>query len=278
MASFWSVERDGGSVVATCPEALRDPSDSRPEWMGQCAAALRDELRLVEIEAGTLLEATLIGSPPPGSDLENVLLYNVGVPAAHVHTGVRLRRQPQSGDSVVQSYQRVPSAVDSEAGGSLLAAVRVPVVDGLEVETARHVWLAVRTVVAAELPAGEAVSPAGIDLRIRFTVESPRRRGDIELVKKLLDGACAAFHAYGSANLDEVAERLARELGTSPEAVRALASSPRGAVLGTHDCFRLHGAGVQVSPADDRIHAADVTFAGGPAPQIEIELREISGH
>jgi hypothetical protein len=92
MASFWSVERDGGSVVATCPEALRYPSDNRPEWMGQCAAALRDELRLVEIEAGTLLEATLIGSPPPGTDLENVLLYNVGVPAAHVHTGVRLRR------------------------------------------------------------------------------------------------------------------------------------------------------------------------------------------
>jgi hypothetical protein len=276
-ASYWSVERDGGTVVATCPEALRYPSDNRPEWMGHCATALRDELRLVEIEAGTLLEATLIGAPPPGAGMENVLLQYVGVPDAHVHAGVRLCQLPQSGDSAVQRYQRVPvAAVESEESGALLAAVRVPVIDGLEVETARHVWLAARTVIAKELPAGEAAAPGGIDLRIRFTVESVRRRGNIELVKKLLDGVCAAFHLYGGANLDEVARRLVLELGGDPERMRELASSPRGALLGAYDCFWLRGEGVQVSPADDRIHAAEVAFVTGAVPQIEIELREIA--
>jgi hypothetical protein len=277
MASYWSVERDGGSVLATCPEALRSGSDSRPEWMGHCAAALRDELRLVEIEAGTLLQATLIGAPPPGADLENVLLYNVNVPDAHVHTGVRLRWLPPSGDSVVQRYERVPiAAVENEVGDPPLAAVRVPVIDGLEVETARHVWLAARTVVAAELPAGVEAPPGGIDLRIRFTVESTRRRGTIDLVKKLLDGVCAAFQSYAGANLDEVARRLALELGTGAEAMRALAASPRGALLGAHDCFWLRGEGVGVTPAGDRIHAAEITLVTGPVPQLEIELREIA--
>jgi hypothetical protein len=47
-------------------------------------------------------------------------------------------------------------------------------------------------------------------------------------------------------------------------------------LLGASDCFWLSGEGVQVSPADDRIHAAEIAFGAGPAPQIEIELRELS--
>jgi hypothetical protein len=277
MPSFWSVERDGGTVVATCPEPLRYQSANRPEWMAHCAAAIRDELRLLEIEAGTLLEATLLGVPPPGADLENVLLYNVGVPAAQVHTGVRLRRLPPLDARAVQRYRRVPlEAVENGEGGALLAAVRVPVADGLELDTARHAWLAARRAVVAELAAGPEAPPGGVDLRIRVVAGSARRRGSIELVKKLLDGVCAAFHVYGGANLDEVTRRLALELGEDPEGVRALATSPRGALLGACDCFWLRGEGVQVSPADDRIHAAEVAFVSGDVAQIEIELREIS--
>jgi hypothetical protein len=47
-------------------------------------------------------------------------------------------------------------------------------------------------------------------------------------------------------------------------------------LLGACDCFWLRGEGVQVSPADDRIHAAEVAFVSGDVAQIEIELREIS--
>src|SRR4051794_24104224 len=107
MAAFWSVERDDGLVVATCPEAIRYQSENRPQWMGHCAAAIRDELRLVEIEAGTLLEATLFGSPPPDESLEDALLAGVGVPAMHVQAGVRLRRLPPPTDGVVQRYRRM---------------------------------------------------------------------------------------------------------------------------------------------------------------------------
>ena len=277
MPSFWSVERDGGTVIATCPEALRYQSDTTPDWMGTCAAAIRDELKLLEIEAGTLLEATLIGTPPPGADLENVLLSNVGVPASQVHAGVRLRRLPPGRAGAVQRYRRVPiAAVESEESGPLLAAVRVPVIDGMELESASAVWLAARQAVVAQIPEGTEAPPGAVELRVRLTPESERRRGSVELVKKLLDGVCAAFHVYGGANLEEVARRLALELGGEPESMRALASSPRGALLGAYDCFWLRGERVQVSPADDRIQAAEIAFVSGGVPQIEIELRGLA--
>ena len=274
MPSFWSVERDGGTVIATCPEALRYQSDDTPDWMASCAAAIRDELKLLEIEPGTLLEATLVGAPPPGADLEDVLLYNVGVPASQVHAGVRLRRLPPGRAGVVQRYRRVPVAVvESEESGPLLAAVRVPLIDGMELESASAVWLAVRQAVVAQIQEGAEAPPGGIELRIRLTPESEQRRGSTELVKKLLDGVSAAFHVHGGANLEEVARRLAHELGGEPESMRALASSRSGAVLGASDCFWLRGERVQVGPADDRIQAAEIAFVSAGAPQIAIELR-----
>lgn len=273
--SFWSVERDRDAVVATCPEPLRYASDNRPEWMARCASALRDELRLLPVEPRTLLEATLIGAPPQGAHLDNVLLYNVGVPAAQMHPGVRLRRQV-SGHSqgVVQRYRRVPIAVaEGEDDGALLARILVPLADGREVDNAREVWLAARRAVVAGLPAAAAAPPGGIDLRLRVVAAADPRRGSVELVKKLLDGVIAAFHAYDGANLDEVVRRLSLELGEDPERLRELALSPRGALLGAYDAFWLGPAGVQVSPADDRIHAAEVVFVSGAVAQLEIELR-----
>jgi hypothetical protein len=278
LPSFWSVERDLDAVVATCPEPLRYASDNRPEWMGRCAAALRDELRLLRVEEQTLLEATLFGVPPPGADLENVLLYNVGVPAAQVHAGVRLRRLPPGrAGEVVQRYRRVPVAVaESEDAGAVLATVIVPITDGREFETARETWLAARRAVVANLSAHTEAPAGGIDLRVRVVAAGDRRRGSVDLIKTLLDGVCASLHLYGGANLDEVVHRLASELGQDPERIRELVASPRGALLGACDCFWLRGTRVQVSPADDRIHAAEVAFVPGPVAQLEVELRGIS--
>lgn len=277
MASYWSVERDGDSVFATIPEPLRYASDTRPEWMTHCASAIRDELRLLEIREGTLLEATLTGEPPHGADLENVLLYNVGVPQAHVHAGVRLRRLAAGGAGVVQHYRRVPIAEadrEHEEAGPVLITMRVPVTDSHELETAKSVWLAARRVAVGVAP-GASLAPPAIDLRIRVSTGSARSRGSIELVKKLLDGACAALHVYAGPNLEEVTRRLGNELGEDPGTLRDLLSSERGALLGPLDFLWLRGEGLQVSPADDRICAAEVSFAQGPELQLEIELRAL---
>jgi hypothetical protein len=276
MPLFWSVERDGDDVVANCPEPLRYASENRPEWMAHCASAIREELRALPIEDGTLLEATLTGEPPPGADLENILLYNVGIPEAHVHAGVRLRRLPAGTGGVAQRYRRVSIvAVEDEGGDAVLAAFTVPVDDGQELESARAVWLAARRAAVASLPEGELLAAAGIDLRVRVVTGTGRMRGSIERIKKLLDGVCASLHVYAGANLDEVARRLALELGESAEAMTALLVSPRGTPLGPYDFLWLRGERVQLSPADDRIHAAEVMFIPGGTSQLAVELRAI---
>jgi hypothetical protein len=272
---FWSVETDGDAVVVNCPEPIRYASENRPGWMGTCASALRDELRRLEIGDGTVLEATLAGEPPRGADLENILLYNVGMPEAHVHAGVRLRRMPSTTAGVIQRYRRVPVAA-TVGGDPPLAVVGVPLADGGALETARSVWLVTRRAVVAALPEGPPVPPGGIDLTVRLSTGPGRLRGSVDLIKKLLDGVCASLHSYAGANLGEVSERLALELGEDPRSVRELVLSARGALLGPCDCFWLRGARVQVSPADDRIHAADVTIATGPEMRFDVELRAIA--
>lgn len=256
----WSVGVDGGVVTASLPEPLRFPSGPLPEWMGRCASAIRDALRELPIADGTLLEASLAGGPPKGADLADALLYNVRIPEAHVHAGVRLRRIPAAGPAVIQHYRRVPpAAAAAEDDEALLAAVQVPIAGVFELDSARLVWLAARRVVVATLPAAGAAAPGGVALRARVVTESDRERGSTELIEKLLDGIRAAFQVYTGADLEDAARRLAAELRGDPAEMTALLSSPRGAVLG----------------AAERFAAAEVTVAAGSHPQLAIELRAV---
>src|SRR3954449_4994010 len=88
MPLFWSVERDGDTVVAICPEPLRAPGITRPPWMSSCAEAIRDELRLLPARPGTLLAATHTGDSGR-TPWELSLLAHGGLPQAHVREGLR---------------------------------------------------------------------------------------------------------------------------------------------------------------------------------------------
>jgi hypothetical protein len=187
MPLFWSVERDGDAVVATCPAPLEFASETRPGWMAHCASAIRDELRLLAIADDTLLEASVTGDAP----LVAALLDNASIPQAHVHAGVRLGRVPSIAAGAVQRYRRAQLVGDE--GEETTAAVRVPVSDGHELETSQDVWLAVRDALAAALPAGGAIG--ALDLRVRFVTGAARTHGSVELIRKLIDGVCASLDA-----------------------------------------------------------------------------------
>ena len=196
MPLFWSVERDGDAVVATCPAPLAVAGETRPGWMAHCASAIRDELRLLPIPAGTLLEASVTGDAP----LVAALLDNASIPQAHVHAGVRLGRAPAIAAGAVQRYRRAPVAGDR--GEEMIAVVRVAVSDGHELESAHDVWLAVRASLAAALPAGAAVG--ALDLRVRYVTGAARTHGSVELIRKLIDGVCASLAAGVSLDAAEV--------------------------------------------------------------------------
>jgi hypothetical protein len=196
MPLFWSVERDGDAVVATCPEPLEGASETRAGWMAHCASAIRDELRLLPIADDTLLEASVTGDAP----LVAALLDNASIPQAHVHAGVRLGRVPAIATGAVQRYRRAVLAGSGD--GETIAVVRVPVSDGHELETSQDVWFAVRDALAAALPAGAA--GGALDLRVRFVTGAARTHGSVELIRKLIDGVCASLDAGISLDAAEV--------------------------------------------------------------------------
>ena len=233
MPLFWSVERDGDTVVVNCPEPLRCAHETHPAWMGQCAGAIRDELRQLGIAEGTLLEAAVAGDELP---LGETLLYEVGIPQTHVGVGVRLTRMPAAAAGVVQRYRHAAVGTTSpDDAAVLLASLRVPITDGHELDTAHAVWLATRDAMNAALPAGAASTTGGVDLRVRFVTGAARTQGTVEVIRRLLDGVSASV--FGSAD----------------------------------------ATGSELSPADDRIRTAEVTFVRGASPQLEIDLRALPG-
>ena len=234
---------------------------------------------LVEIEAGTLLEATLIGSSAAGRGIWRTSSSQTSAfPHAHVHAGVRLRRLPQAGDSVVQRYQRVPVAVveSEDHAGRCSQRCACPVIDGLEVETAAPRLARGAHVIAAELPAGGRRLPVG-SICASASRSSPCAGVATSSSSRSCSTACArrststaarsSTRSRGGSLSSSAATRSACASSRRRHAARCSARTTR---------FWLRGEGVQVSPAGDRIHAAEVAFVTGAVAQIEVELREIA--
>jgi hypothetical protein len=260
----WSVGLDDDVVTALLPEPLRFPSGPLPEWMGRCATAIRDALRELPITPGSLLEATLSGVAPDDADLGDALLYNVRIPEAQVHAGVRMRRAPAAGSVVIQTYRRAPLVTATAGDGDEqpeppLAIVRIPLQGVYELDTERLVWLAVRRAAVATLPAGGAVPPGGLELTAHLVAETEREPVTTELLERLIEGIRRAFQAHEGDDLEDAARRLARaaELRTDAAEVNALLSSPNATLL---------------APGG-RFAAVEIIVTSGPSPQLAIELR-----
>jgi hypothetical protein len=202
MPLFWSVERDGDSVVAICPEPLRRPSETRTAWMEQCASAIRDELRMLAIGEGTLLAATL-NDEPGGVELEHVLLSHRGIPQAHVHDGVRFALLPAGERGVVLRYRREPIAsAEPAAAGVVVARLLVPVNPAYELDSGTAHWLAA--------PAG------GLALHARFVAGVARVYGSVEFIEAMIENARASLSAAG-ASLDIRRVEVVFEPGDIPQ-------------------------------------------------------------
>lgn len=86
------------------------------------------------------------------------------------------------------------------------------------------------------------------------------------IIKPLLDGLISALHCYDGNKLDEVAARIATKLLEPAGEVRNLLKSD--GVLGARSVPHLRGDGLQWSPADNLLTAAEIIreFASEEAP------------
>jgi hypothetical protein len=131
----------------------------------------------------------------------------------------------------------------------------VPLKGVYELDTARLVWLAVRRVAVATLPASASAS-SGIELRASLVAESEREPITTELLERLFDGIVAAFRVY-EGDAEDASRRLASELRADPSEMTTLLTSPRGALL---------------APGE-RFSASEVIVTTGADPSLAIELR-----
>ncbi len=196
--------------------------------------ALRDTLRELPIADGTVLEATLAGVPPVRATSATRCSPTSASPSRRCSPacGCGTRRPGPAG--VVQTYRRVPWRPIADEGDeeTVLAALEVPIAGVYELDSARHVWLATRRVVVATLPPGQRRPSGQRSPCVRVSPrDSDRELGNVQLIKRLLDGIRAAFQVYAGDDLEGTAQRLAAELRADQAEMTTLLSSPRGAVL-----------------------------------------------
>jgi len=211
-------------------------------------------------------------------DLENVLFYNVGVGcfAALSRKGLRFEAGPSvpPAPNTISSrmphyycYTQVPHGGSFEHWKvrSRIATWTDAVIPPLNSTTrASSVWHAVRSGPISEvaLPKEDTTR---FGLSVTLAVPNSAARNLLPLVKPLLDGVIAAFHAHDGTTVEILARRISDTVSQSPRSLIALLVARDRAVLGTRRLLWLWRDTVQWNPADDRCVAAD----------IRVECREI---
>lgn len=182
------------AAVNTAP-AIGDyvPYEPRTDAQRALKAALRNAIGRLTIAPGHLLHAQYRRTPPPGSDVENVLLYNIAGPqlSRAMAGGVRFELGPD--DSSVGAYNYGVSPIQAgfvhwREGRELARFADVEVAT----PTLAAVWWALRS-------SGRLVTSdpewVGRPFMLRLAVEGPAPGLTPELVKGVSDGVVCALQA-----------------------------------------------------------------------------------
>lgn len=225
---------------------------------------------------GELLHAVyahpfIVGDPV---DVENVLTYNVGTGCLRAATvnGLLLERaftvtaDPRFNDTLDHAMSYELTTLDGWrhwSAGQVLASITLPGVNALVNANARTVWVAARRAGVIANESREAVPEAVV---VDVEVQAPEgvRVGLLGVVKPLVDGLLAAAHGYRGEHLERLV-KLAELIDPSlqPDELRSWLTDP-SAPFGRASFLFARGAGVQVSPADDRIVALRLVRRFGP--------------
>lgn len=264
----WAVVKSALTVTARLPRTIGYRADKPlPTWMIDAKAAIRSAVSTLPLD-GRVLSATMTGPVPPGADLENLLLYNIGISSAALRHGVRLRRSLDVGPGVVLEYTATDSS--TAAGETFTPAFEfTTVLRPGDFASPRTLWLALRP---AAISAGAAQAMSG-DVTLRVGVSGWRTAVTVDAIKAWVDAACSAMHTYAGGDLDNAVARVVKETGADVEHVRGLATNPNGAPLGPYPFLAPWRSIARLHPADDRLEAVEIAVADRDADmRIRVEL------
>lgn len=233
--------------------------------------ALRSELReaLATFPAGSGpdLAAEYHSASADRCDAENILFSNVGSGAfaGLGITSLRLRRvspePPLAPDGTRYAhylrYAAGPAPVAAPTGGASAVFMSEDLRNIGALSNAWSVWYAMKAGRGARQLPGELSGLIGLSLTV--SVPSIRPVRPVTIVKAVLDGVVAAFHAHDGSDLENVAAAVAAKIGRSDIPVGELLQDDANALLGRRRLVWLfRGAGVQMNPAHDQITFAEL--------------------
>ena len=261
----WEVQGDTSGVTALATFALsNEPKGPQIEFVGALQAALRTYFKQSPEPA---LHGSFEGPAWAGSDLENLLLFNVraGTFSAAELDSIHLRR-PNSPTVPLPSrftnrYQyRIskapPPATGRQSPSLAIADFELP--QRVTWGCAEVWWAALGRPIATS---GESTSgPLGVTVRL----EGPRRVNLAAKVKPLLDGFLCALHYCESEPGQSTVGRIAAAVGGSAGRITELLRARDSAPLGPTRLVWPRGTGLQWAPADDRLTHIDISWAEAP--------------
>lgn len=227
-------------------------------WMLDYRRALRVAIGELPVAGGRTLVGCYGSADDWRCDVENLLLYNVGVSAfAHLQAqDVVLVRSttPPPPDSTSRTldhhhrYELADAPPPAPSGPFVARLALTPLRVPPRVES---VWYDIRSTGHVEVGEG-----AGRLLAVDVTVHRPTaasRPGLLGMVKVVVDGLISALHTHDGSQLEVVADRLGARLDVPAEGVAQLLSANAAGVLGRRRLVWPFRNFVQWNPADDTI-------------------------
>lgn len=262
MSEPFLVRRPSAGVVEAWSQ-MRLPFEPTGDSL-QFRAALRQELSGLVASGQAGLRAEFASTSQDPVDAENVLFYNVGAAGfARADQSVLLFERsgevpsPPNGSGACPHYHRYEVRVEPSWRHWLETEVvadfgPTPIPALASLTSMAAIWHAVRSGPVGGSRAGSASYPFGLTVDI----SAPRELHLALVMKPLIDGVVAAFHAHDGSDGAELAKRVADPLFLDQHEVRTLLDGSERAVLGRRRLLWRRGAGVQWNPGDDLLQAA----------------------
>lgn len=256
-----------------------EPRDAKKRFRDELRAALLD----MHLAPDQSLHAVYSSVDRSMSDVENILLYNVGMSSfrQHMKNGITMERSfhaPPSGvNDTAWAHHHLYAGVaarPSFASWAINATIAyVPqVVPPTRVEAPAQWWAAVK---AAEGITGQPTTDL-FALDVVWHPQEGRRPSLHTALKPMLDGVIAAFHSHDGTALEDLAYRLSRVTALDPDKAAHWLVDAQHAALSQRRLLWPFRDGVQWNPADDLCVAARVEIGEPtPAPHVEIKLMSV---
>lgn len=261
MTDFYAVESDGVTVRAWSIQRL--PFEPKG-WLLDYREELRRGLRSLVHADGARLRAVYSSPDQEFSDVENVLLYNVGTGSyRHLTTeGLEISRTKSPDAHHHVTYELSTSAAPQVPKADVLAEVALDDFPD-DSEKAGSWWASMRSRLVRH----------STEISSEFTIDVEVRGGMapfVSLIKPALDGMVSALHVHDGTCAAHVQEALARY--GDPAQLWSILNDPRDAILGRRVLVRPHGTGIAWNPADDRC-AGFTVLPVGDGPRLSMKVR-----